>query len=218
VDIGYLARYLVWCVGQVITAPFKLPWRLTARGFEHFPWRGPMILACNHQSYWDPPAAGAVSPRPLHFMARRSLFKNPIFGALITVMSAFPVERDKADPKAVRAALDILRKGRALLIFPEGTRSRNGQLGAAREGVGMLALRSGAPVIPCYLQNTNRITPKGARFLHFPKITVHIGAAVALGDLAGGELGREVYQQAADRIMAAIAKLRDEAVNASRKD
>jgi len=210
-DISYLARYLLWCLGQVITAPFKLPWRLTVRGFEHFPWRGPMILACNHQSYWDPPTAGAVSPRPLHFMARRSLFRNPVFGTLITLFNAFPVERDKADPKAVLAALGILRKGRALLIFPEGTRSRNGQLGQAKEGVGMLALRSGASIIPCYLHNTNKLTPKGARFLHFPKVTVYLGPAVDLSDLARGELVREVYQQAADRIMAAIAILRKEA-------
>jgi 1-acyl-sn-glycerol-3-phosphate acyltransferase len=215
VDWGYLGRFLFWCVGQVISVPFKLPWRLTVRGFEHFPWRGPMILACNHQSYWDPPAAGAMSPRPLHFMARRSLFSNPVFGILITLLSAFPVERDKADPKAVLAALDILRKGRALLIFPEGTRSRSGQLGRAREGVGMLALRSGAPVIPCYLHNTDRITPKGSHLLHFPKVTVHLGPAVDLSDFASQELGREVYQQAADRIMAAIAGLRDQALGKS---
>lgn len=206
--ITLLLRHIAWFLGHILVMPLKWPWRLSTRGFEHFPWRGAMILACNHQSFWDPPAAGAISPRPLSFMARDTLFRNPIFSALIRTFGAFPVARDQGDPRAIKKAFRILREGQALLVFPEGTRSRTGELGRGKEGVGMIALRTGAKVIPCYIHNTNRIKPKGALFMHFPKVTCVLGPAVNLDDLRSGDMTKEKYQQASDLIMAEIGKLK----------
>lgn len=117
-------------------------------GGGNIPSGGPIILVANHTSYSDPPLIGAALNRRVHFMAKEELFHYPIFGTILHRLEAFPVKRGAVDRSAIRKALDILREGKVLGMFPEGTRIKTGQLGEAQPGVALLATKSGAPILP----------------------------------------------------------------------
>ncbi|MFQ5896721.1 MAG: lysophospholipid acyltransferase family protein [Candidatus Methylomirabilia bacterium] len=182
---------------------------LESRGVEHIPSSGPLLIAANHSSFLDPPIVSGASPRQLHFLAKAELFRIPLLGGLIHGLNARPVRRDGSDPVALRTALRILGDRGALLIFPEGTRGEEGVLREARPGAGMLAMLSGAPVVPALITGSGQALPRG-RWLPRPaKIRVSFGPPLsfAAGDRAGRR-GRAVETSRA--IMTAIARLRQE--------
>lgn len=129
-----------------------LPLRVT--GTENVPADGPLIVVSNHLSNADPPILIVSFPRPLFFMGKAELFRNPILGWIVRKFGGFPVERGTADRAALRHALKVLNHGIALGIFPEGGRSKSGALRPGLSGVGLLALQSGAPVLPVGLTGT----------------------------------------------------------------
>lgn len=135
-------------------------WRLRGFGADRIPQKGGVLLASNHQSFLDPALIAACAPRPVSFMARSTLFRNGMFGALIRTLGTFPVKRGTADLHAVREAIDRLRAGAALLVFPEGTRTRDGALGPMKAGVRMLAQRAGVPVVPVLVEGAYRVWPR----------------------------------------------------------
>ncbi|GAB4073563.1 lysophospholipid acyltransferase family protein [Barrientosiimonas marina] len=124
-------------------------YRIQVIGKENIPEDGPVIICSNHISNLDPPVVGITSPRNIHFMAKGELFQKPILGRLLTSINAFPVKRGMKDRNALREGLSILEKGHTLGLFPEGTRSRTGQLGQPLAGAGFFALRSNAAIVPC---------------------------------------------------------------------
>lgn len=150
-------RTLYWIGKKFFLLCFKLFWRLEIVGQENVPKCGGVIIAANHLSYADPPLAGASCPRHLFFFAKEELFKNPIFGWLIRQVNAFPVKRYEQDITAFKTAQRVLENGAALLLFPEGRRSKTGQLGKARAGVGMLAYKANVPVVPACILNSNQM-------------------------------------------------------------
>lgn len=148
--------------------------RATIEGREHVPSSGPLILAANHLSLADPIILGGIFPRPVRFMAKQELLRNPLVSVLVPWYGAFTVRRGEADRVAYRRALRVLEDGEVLGLFPEGTRSRTGGLQAARSGVGLLALRTGAPIIPVGIVGTEHLGPK--RLLRSrPTVIVRIG-------------------------------------------
>lgn len=190
-----------WVVGALLRVLF----RLRAVGGPHVPREGAVLLAANHVSLLDPPIVGVACPRQLHFMAKAELFGIPLLSRLIGSLNAHPVDRSGADAGALRRALRQLRAGRALLVFPEGTRgAAGGGLRPGKPGVGMLAVLADAPVIPVYIQGSARVLPRGAVRPRLARITVAFGPALRFG--AGR--GREHYQQVTDEIMAAIGRLK----------
>jgi len=191
---------------NILKALFKIFFRLRIIGAGNCPKNGPLIIAPNHASFFDPLIAGFAVPRKLNFMARESLFRNRVFGKIISSVNAFPLKREGADLVAMRAAIDKLRSGRAVLIFPEGTRSRDGKLGAPRAGIGFLAANSGASILPCYIKGSRDALPKGAAFPRFKKISVRIGKPLRF-DKNGS--GKEYYMRIAEDTMSAIAQLKD---------
>jgi glycerol-3-phosphate dehydrogenase (NAD(P)+) len=139
--------FVYWPVRWVLKAGILAYFRLRRLGREHIP-SGGVILAANHRSFLDPFAIGCCLPRPIYFVAKRELFRNPIVGWFLNCMGAFPVRRGESDDESVDTALALLERGQAVVIFPEGTRIRAGSLAQPKRGVGRLALQSGAPVVP----------------------------------------------------------------------
>lgn len=107
-----------------------------------------VLLCANHVSLMDPPAIGSASPRELSFMAKAELFKVPLFNWLISNLNAFPIKRGASDRASIKTALKILNDGKTLIMFPEGTRSKTGELGEGKPGAGFLALKTDAVIIP----------------------------------------------------------------------
>jgi len=189
----------------------RLYFRLEAHGVEHVPPSGPVLLVSNHSSVLDPPVIGAVTPRQMSFLAKAELFRIPLFGGMIRRLNASPLRREGADASALRAVLRILGEQRMLLAFPEGTRGVEGVLRTPKAGVGMLAVLSGAVVVPVYLSGTGRAWPKGRRLPRPAKITVRFGPALTFGRRETGER-KDHYEAVSRAMMAAIAELRDQAV------
>lgn len=183
-------------------------WRVTGR--EHIPRKGAAILASNHISYLDPPLLGSAIWRPAWFMAKAELFEKPALAWLCRGLHAYPIRRGAADRAALKQTLDFLAKGDMVAIFPEGTRSETGELGPPELGVGMIALRSGAPVIPIAISGTNQMLPHGAKMLHPARIRVKIGRPIHFPAPTEKRIDREAYAQVAQQIIEAIARLQRE--------
>jgi len=117
-------------------------------GAHNVPERGPVLLVCNHQSYLDLIVLGVGLHRHFHSMARASLFHNPVFGWLIRSLNAFPVDQDRSDIRSVRTAIDLLKRGHLVLVFPEGSRTRTGKLELFAPGLMLLVRRAKPTVVP----------------------------------------------------------------------
>ncbi|MEI2665061.1 lysophospholipid acyltransferase family protein [Rossellomorea sp. LJF3] len=124
-------------------------YRIEVKGLEHFPKDGGVLLCANHIDNLDPPVVGISAPRPVSFMAKEELFNVPVLGKLLPDLRAFPVKRGMSDREALRKGLKVLKQGDVLGLFPEGTRSKTGQIGKGLAGAGFFALRSEAYVVPC---------------------------------------------------------------------
>lgn len=184
-------------------------WRVWGR--EQIPRSGGLIVASNHISFWDPPLIGAILPREVHYLAKEELFSNPVFGAVIRSYNAIPIRRGMVDLSGMARAVETLRRGGALMLFPEGTRMRDGRLHPARPGVGMMAVNAGVPVVPCYISGSDR---PGRWLLRRERVRVTFGVPWTWQELAGpeGDLtpGRALYQRVSDAVMAEVARLRAE--------
>jgi 1-acyl-sn-glycerol-3-phosphate acyltransferase len=187
-------------------------------GREQVPLSGGLVVASNHVSFWDPPLIGAVLPREVHFLAKEELFANPLFGALIRSYNAIPIRRGMVDLSGMARAVETLRRGEAMMMFPEGTRMRDGMLHPARPGVGMMAVNADVPIVPCYISGSNR---PGRWLTREARVRISFGPACKWQDLAGpgADLtpGRALYQRLGDAVMREIARLKaDQELMASR--
>ncbi len=189
----------------------KLFFRLEGRGTEHVPRTGPVLLVANHSSVLDPPLVGGVTPRQVSFLAKAELFEVPLFGRFIRALNARPVRREGADAAALRTALRALEGGAALLVFPEGTRAHEeGALRPARPGAGMLAVLSGAPVVPLYIRGSGRAWPRGRKLFRPARVVIVFGPPMRFEERPGVPR-KECYDAASRAMMAAIARLKDAA-------
>jgi len=171
---------------------------------------GGAILAVNHTSLLDPILASSSYPGPVYFLARKTLFRNKLFGAYIKALHAVPFNRDAADIKTLREIIKILKEGKIVIIFPEGTRSITGELQKPRLGIGLIALRASVPVIPMYIDGAYKALPKGKKFLKISKIKVSIGKPIILDKWFGKErIEKEDYKKVADLIMKNLKKLKE---------
>jgi 1-acyl-sn-glycerol-3-phosphate acyltransferase len=179
------------------------------KGRENIPRTGGVIVASNHISFWDPPMLGATIPREVHFLAKEELFSTPILGPLIRSLNSIPIRRGVADLSGLARAIAKLREGGGLLMFPEGSRMRDGELHPARPGVGMIAVHADVPIVPCYVSGSNR---PGRWLLRRERVRIWFGAARPWQELAGAEgdmtPGRALYTRVGEGIMREIATLR----------
>ncbi len=143
---------------SILGAAANFLFRVTIRGASNVPAEGPVIVAANHITWWDPVLVAYALKRPVHFMAKMELFRFPVLGYLFRKIHAFPVNRGKPDLGAVKAGLTVLREGHVLGIFPEGSRQKDQErLGEMHAGAALFALKSGAPVVPAAIRGTFRI-------------------------------------------------------------
>ena len=184
-------------------------WEVVGR--EQIPRTGGLVVASNHISFWDPPLIGAVLPRELHYLAKEELFSNPAVGWMIRSYNAIPIRRGMVDLSGMARAIETLRRGEAMMLFPEGTRMRDGELHPARPGVGMMAVNADVPIVPCYISGSNRPAQWLSRR---SRVRIGFGPARKWQDLVGpgADLtpGRALYQRVGDAVMREIARLRAE--------
>lgn len=201
---------MLYAILKVLAVALMRLWfGLRVAGVEHVPATGPALLVSNHQSILDPPLIGGATPRQIFFLAKAELFRIPLFGRFIRALHARPVRREGSDPSALKTATRLLEEGRALLVFPEGTRSADGRLGEAKPGIGMLAVVSGAPVIPTYISGTLEALPKGAAWPRRSQVSVRFGPALHF-KAQTGEGRKDRYRDAAREMMRAIAQLKEQ--------
>lgn len=158
----------------------KIFYRMEVNGGEHLPPEGPVICVANHASLIDPIVMGCSLKRPVNFIAKEELFRVPVLNWIIRALGAFPVRRGTGDRGAIRSALEVLKNEKVLGIFPEGTRYRDNTIHPLQPGAALLALQTGACILPMLISGTHRM-----RFLSFPKIKVVIGPPFSLN--VGGE-------------------------------
>src|SRR5215216_2459662 len=142
-----------WPVRWLLKPAILVYFRLRRLGTEHVP-DGGVILASNHRSFLDPFLIGVCIRRPIYFVAKRELFRNPMLGWLLNCLGAFPIKRGESDEESMGTARALLERGQPVVIFPEGTRIRTGSLARPKRGVGRLALQSGKPVVPIAVTNS----------------------------------------------------------------
>ncbi|HEV7938302.1 MAG TPA: lysophospholipid acyltransferase family protein [Solirubrobacteraceae bacterium] len=148
---------LYWLARALLIPFFLLYFRLARLGREHIPSSGPVLLAANHRSFLDPFVIGALTRRPVYYMAKRELFERRWQAWLLNSLGAFPVDRGRGDEQAMATARAILARGDCVVIFPEGTRVRPGPLAYPHRGVGRLALQTGVPVVPVAVHGTEDV-------------------------------------------------------------
>lgn len=164
-------------------------------GKENFPTDGGVLLCSNHISNLDPPTVGIAAPRQVHFMAKEELFSAPVLGKILPHINAFPVKRGMSDREALRKGLSILKEGKVLGLFPEGTRSETGEIGKGLAGAGFFALRSKAQIVPCAV-----IGP----YKPFKRLKVVFGKPIEFDDYRKNKVSAE---EATDIIMNEIGQL-----------
>ncbi len=168
---------------------------------------GPLIIAVNHSSFVDPPLAGICSRRAVYYLARKNLLEWPVFGPLFPDMNVIPVERDGNDMSALREVIKKIREGNGVVLFPEGTRSKDGNLQPARAGIGLVIAKTMAPVLPMRIFGAYEAFPKGSKLPRCGPITVVIGHPIHFTREDIEPATRDTYQRLSDRVMAAIAAL-----------
>lgn len=180
-------------------------WEVT--GHEHVPREGAVLIAPNHLSFLDPPLIGCALRRPGWFMAKAELFRIPGFAWLIRGMHAYPVKRGAVDRAALKRTLNFLKNGEVVCVFPEGTRSADGTLGPIEIGIGMLALKSGASIVPVGIRGTDRMLSRHAKWVRPAKIRVRFGPPLGVPAAPDGRAEREACQQVAERLGDALRAL-----------
>lgn len=193
-------RALYELLRLVVYIVFSLIMRVHLRGRYHIPRTGPYIIAANHLSWTDIPLVPAYVPGKVVYMAKEEAFQGKL-GWLVRFLGAFPVKRGEGDRQAIRAAGEVLKQGKVLIIFPEGTRSKVHMLGKAHAGLGMIALRSGVPVLPVAIWGSeNAFRKPGA------DLTISYGEPIVLKP-EGTRITREDIDRATEEVMQSIAAM-----------
>lgn len=188
---------IIYRIGRLFSfIILHLLFRVKIMGKENIPKNGPVIICANHISNFDPPLVGATNKRPISFMGKAELFEKPIIGKIMHKVRVFPVKRGLNDRNALKLGLNILKDEQVMGLFPEGKRSKTGEIGKALAGAGFFALRSEAVVIPCAIVGEYKL---------FKKVYIIYGKPVDMNFYKGKKTSS---QEAADAIMEAVSELK----------
>ena len=204
------AYYVGWSFYRCLFATY-FRWRVYNP--ERVPLTGPVVLASNHQSFLDPPLVGSGVKRDINYMARKSLFRYPVVGWTLRTVNAVPVDRDGGGAAGLKAILDRLKAGGGIVLFPEGTRSKDGNLQPARSGIGLVVAKSTAPVVPVRVFGTFDAQWKRLKLLRPPRVAIKYGRPLLFEKLRAEAKDcskirlKEIYQEIADEIMVEISRM-----------
>jgi 1-acyl-sn-glycerol-3-phosphate acyltransferase len=174
-----VVRFVIWLLSKVL-------WRISFEGLENIPRTGPFIMAPIHRSWIDFGFASATTRRPMGYMGKESLWKNKYFGAFITHLGAYPVNRGAPDRESLRRTLELLASGKPLVLFPEGTRRTGPVIEHLHEGAAYVASKAGVPVIPVGIGGSERALPKGTWVPRPVKVHVLVGEPLVPPPIAEG--------------------------------
>lgn len=212
IDPARRTGFYIGC-SLIVRAASSVYFRLRTVDRHHVPLTGPVILASNHVSYLDPPLIGCTLPRTIHSMARKSLFDNPILSWVMRGLAALPIDRDGGGGAGLKTIFERLGVGAGILLFPEGTRSPDGRIHPAKAGIGLIIIRSTAPVIPVRMLGAYDAWGRHQRLPRPARITIVYGPPIDFGSLRNETKTcdktrlKAIYQEAADRTMDAIRQL-----------
>jgi len=144
--LKFIARAVLVLIGR---------WQVI--GLKNVPQSGPLLIVCNHTSYWDPIMVGCAINRRVHFMAKAELFSYPVLGQILRGVRAFPIKRGQSDRNALRTAINILKEGNVVAVFPEGTRSKTRELLPFKPGINMIAYKAQSPILPMAVINSRKV-------------------------------------------------------------
>lgn len=178
---------------------YKILFRFQVEGIEKVPEQGKLIVCANHINLLDPITLAIAIPRPIHFMAKKELFDNKLLKALLEKLGAFPVDREGADLSAIRNSMNILKKDEILGIFPEGTRVKEFNIENAKPGIGLIAVKAQAPILPIYIES---------EYKPFRKVIVKIGEPLKVDRFYKQKLKTEDYKKLSEEIMYSIYSLK----------
>lgn len=180
---------LVWkiCRGLCRLA-MTLIFDLKVYGSQHVPLRGGVLLLSNHQSYLDPVAFGVFLRRPMSYLGRESLFRNRFFGRLIRTLRAIPVKRGTADVGAIKETIRLLRSGHMLNVYPEGTRTEDGEIGSVKAGAALVVRRAGVPIVPVVIDGAFQAWPHDRKLPHPNPLRVEFGPVMDVEGMSAEEI------------------------------
>ena len=169
---------LYCCIAVLAIILSKILFRLEVNGLNNIPKRGGVIIASNHASLLDPivlASACFLRSRKISFMAKAEFFRNKMFGSLISKINAFPINRERGDISAIKEAIKRLKDKKALLLFPEGSRSKDADTSNLPSGIGFLAKRTNTPILPTFVKGADKALPKGSRIIRPVKVAIYFG-------------------------------------------
>lgn len=184
--------------------------RMSSHGAQNVPRTGGCIIAANHVSYLDPPIMGSgMRHRVVRFMARDTLFKPGLAHWVLSRVSVIPISRERGDVGALRKAIQLLRQGECIGLFPEGTRSPDGELHEPKGGIGFLIAKAKVPVVPTYIAGSYRAFPKGAKWIKPCKVRVFYGTPISPEELDAIPESDDRYDKIGRLVMDRIRAVRD---------
>lgn len=197
----YRAGYLLFkLMGKVF-------FRLECHHRERIIEEGGAVLAMNHQSFLDPPLAGVCCRQELYFLARRSLLDWPVMGPVFPRWNVVPVDQERADVSALKVVIRLVREGHRTIVFPEGSRTPDGELQPARPGLGLIVAKTLAPVVPMRIFGAYDAFPRGARLPRLRRIRIVVGEPIRFSEADVAVAGKRTYQEISDRVMGVIGSL-----------
>jgi 1-acyl-sn-glycerol-3-phosphate acyltransferase len=196
-----------WIIYVLTKLAARLFFRFRVVHREHLIQEGPAILAMNHQSYLDPPLAGSACHRDIYFLARKTLLDAPFLGWLLPKLNVVPVEQEGSDRSALKALIRILREGNCALVFPEGSRTPDGNLQAALPGLGLVIAKTLAPVVPMRIFGAREAWPRHGRIHLFRPVTIVVGEPICFSAEEVKPGNKELYARLSERVMEAIGAL-----------
>jgi 1-acyl-sn-glycerol-3-phosphate acyltransferase len=196
-----------WFIKTLLYLILVLLYRFRNRKLYPIPSKGAMLVASNHASSWDPPILAATLPRELNFFAKKELFKFKPFGWLISKYNAFPVDRAQLAPSTMRTMMAKINEGNAVVMFPEGTRTKTGDFLPPKYGIGYVALKATVPVIilPVYIHNSKKFKLYKFWFNNLKAIT---GKPILPEEYSNLSQTKDNYQRVADMVMEQIIELK----------